>query len=141
MSDFTTSLSQQPDAGPELRERVRLLRDGVVNNLGFVVSGVVGLILIPILLDGLGAELYGLWIAAQAVAGLAAVFEPGFGWSVIREVGATGSGKIPDESARFVRAALTGYLLLGSIGALLIGSLGLVMGARLHLTPHFQFGV
>ena len=138
MADLITSLSQQPDTGPELRERVRLLRDGVVNNLGFVVSGVVGLILIPMLLGSLGAELYGLWIAAQAVAGLAAIFDPGLNWSVTREVGAVGSGEVPEETARFVRTSATAYLLIGALGALVVGCLGLVMRDRLHLSPESQ---
>ena len=118
----------------DLSERVRLMRDGLINNSAFLVSGLVGILLVPIMLQGLGAELYGLWIAAQAVAAIVALVEPGLGWSVAREVSATGGDEIPLETARFVTTAGGAYLVVGIVGAALIGTLGLPMSGSLHLS-------
>lgn len=38
-------------------ERTRLLRDGILNSWAFIASGVLGIVLVPVLLHGLGAEL------------------------------------------------------------------------------------
>ena len=44
----------------DLSERVRLMRDSLINNAVLFVSAPVGIILVPIMLRGLGTEGYGL---------------------------------------------------------------------------------
>jgi O-antigen/teichoic acid export membrane protein len=114
--------------------RVRLMRDGVINNAGLVVSGVVSLILVPFLLKGLGAEAYGLWIAALVLSGLMGVLDVGLGTSVIREVAATLSIETRDETTRLVAAAGNAYLLIGLVGASLVMVLGVPLSASMHLS-------
>jgi O-antigen/teichoic acid export membrane protein len=114
--------------------RVRLMRDGVINNAGLVASGVVSLILVPFLLKGLGAEAYGLWIAALVLAGLMGMLDVGLGTSVIREVAATLSTDIREETTRFVAATGNAYLVIGLVGALLITILGVPLSAGMHLS-------
>ena len=84
----------------DANERVRLMRDGLVNNSGAVVSVVVGIVLVPIMLHGLGTESYSLWIAALAVLGMPAGLDFGLGATVIREVAARGRERHRREHAR-----------------------------------------
>jgi O-antigen/teichoic acid export membrane protein len=118
--------------------RVRLMWDGVVNNSGLVVSGLVSLILVPILLRGLGAEAYGLWIAAMVLGGLMSVLDLGLGTSVIREVAATLSTETSAATARFVRATGNAYLASALAGALLVTLLGLPLSAGMHLSAQVR---
>ena len=111
------------------------MRDGVVNYSGFVSNGIAGIILVPVMLRYLGAEAYGLWLAALATYGLLSGFDFGLQWSVTREVSAASNTKFSEETAGFVRAAGNLYILLGIAGAVLIGTLGLPLSSGLHLSP------
>ena len=117
-------------------ERLRLMRDGVVNYSGFVTSGLVGIILVPVMLRYLGTESYGLWLAAAAVSGLLGGVDFGLFWSVTREVSGSLNTTLSDATIGFVSAAGNLYLLLGIIGAGLIAGLGFPIRAGLHLSPH-----
>ncbi len=126
-------MSLENPHGPDIEARLRLMRDGVINNVGLLVSGALSIILVPIMLRALGAEAYGLWIYALVLAGLTSALDVGIGASVTREVAGTLSGGFSNETIRFVAAACTAYLMLGLLGALLISSLGvpLIAGMRL----------
>ena len=134
LSGSSPSMNADNGNALDVDARVRLMRDGVINNAGLVVSGVVSLILVPFLLKGLGAEAYGLWIAALVLAGLMGVLDVGLGTSVIREVAATLSTEIRDETTRFVAATGNAYLVIGLVGALLIMILGVPLSAGMHLS-------
>src|SRR5271157_743 len=115
-------------------ERVRLMRDGMLNNASLLISGLIAIVLVPIMLKGLGVESYGLWIAAFSLAGTVGLFDFGLGMSVTREVAASlnrGEGR---ETAPFVKAAGTIFLLVGAAGGILIATLGLPLSSGLHLT-------
>lgn len=118
----------------DVQERLRLIRDSLINNSSFLVSGLVGIILVPLLLRGLGAELYGLWIAALAVASVVQVVDFGLGLSVAREVAAASSGLGRVAAARFVAAAGNAYLFLGLFGGLLLFLVGLPLSSGLQLS-------
>jgi O-antigen/teichoic acid export membrane protein len=118
-------------------ERVRLMRDGLVNNSGAVVSVVVGIVLVPIMLHGLGTESYSLWIAALAVLGMPAGLDFGLGATVVREVAARGR-EASMESAALLQAAGSAYLVYGILGGLVITALGLPLSRGLHLSPSLQ---
>jgi O-antigen/teichoic acid export membrane protein/SAM-dependent methyltransferase len=114
-------------------ERVRLMRDGVVNNSRFFVAGLTGLILVPIMLKGLGAEAYGLWIAALSLAGILWGFTPNFSWSVAREVAA--ARESPQEVVPFVLSAGSASIAVGLLGSAIVCAAGFFIGQALRLSP------
>lgn len=115
-------------------ERVRLMRDGMLNNVSLLISGLIGIVLVPIMLKGLGVESYGLWIAALSLAGTVGLFDFGLGMSVTREVAASLNRGQGNETAPFVKAAGTVFFLVGAVGGMLIATLGLPLSSGLHLS-------
>lgn len=115
----------------DVAERVRLMRDGLVNNSAFFISSLVGMALVPVLWKGLGGEMYGLWIAVLSVNGLVGLLDFDLKASVTREVAAAGSQA---ETIRFVGSAYHAYVIVGVIGGLLISTLGLPLSGALHLS-------
>jgi len=133
------SLPRSPaDEALAVDERVRLMRDGVFNNASVIVAGVIGIVLVPIMLRGLGTESYGVWIAALSVGGVVGLFDFGLGLSVTREVAASLDRETRGDAARFVKAARNAYFLVGVAGAILIAALGLPLESGLHLSPASQ---
>ncbi|MBI4542784.1 MAG: hypothetical protein HY705_07130 [Gemmatimonadetes bacterium] len=139
--DASTLVGPARDSAPgsersdpvEIAERVRVMRDGVISYGGYVVSGLIGILLVPVYLGAFGAELYGLWLAALAVAALVSAFDFGLFSSVMREV-ALDRHTRSDAAARFVASAGTIFFLLGLGGAVVIGTIGLPLSSGLHLT-------
>jgi O-antigen/teichoic acid export membrane protein/2-polyprenyl-3-methyl-5-hydroxy-6-metoxy-1,4-benzoquinol methylase len=132
------SISKEPDSrveasGLDVQEKTRLIRDGVVNYSSFLVSGAVGLVLVPIMLDGLGKEVYGLWVAAMAVVGLASIVDFGLGPSVTQVIAAA-PGKASGTEVQFVSSAGTVFLVIGFFGGLAVAALGLPLSEALHLS-------
>jgi O-antigen/teichoic acid export membrane protein len=127
-------IKPDPHAFPNVEGHVRLFRESLVNGSGFFFTAIVGIVLIPVMLAGLGKQFYGLLVVAIAVSLWgAAIFDFGLSWSVIREVAAAGSAG-PSETERFVSAARTCYFALAVIGALVIALLGLPMSHTLGLS-------
>ena len=104
----------------ETDESVLLLRQGLVNVVGWVAIATISVILVPIMLRGLGGERYGLWIAALALSEMLSAIDFGLGWSVTREVARGASA----DSARFVSSAANALLLLGATGMVMIAVFG-----------------
>jgi O-antigen/teichoic acid export membrane protein len=131
ISDMQTgpAASESPLAG----ERLRLMRDGVANNLSAPVSAIVGILLVPFMLKALGQDDYGLWIVAASMSGIIGSVDFGLHWSVTRAVSADPSGS--GGSADFVRSAANVYLLVGAAGCLVLGGAGLLSADRLGLPP------
>jgi O-antigen/teichoic acid export membrane protein len=115
-----------------LSERHKLMRDGLINNLTLVVSGLVGIAIVPLMLRWLGAESYGIWIMAMATSGMFAAVDLGLYPTVVREISSASYGSNSDASS-FVEGAGNAYLLLGAVGALLLGIAGYFLSAHLHL--------
>ena len=115
-------------------ERVRLMRDGAINNAGFIVTGLMGLILVPILLKDLGVESYGLWVAALSVVGVVGMLDLGLDYAVTREVAASLRSGSGNHTAGFVQAAGNAVLLTAILGAFVVGALGLPLSGVLHLS-------
>jgi O-antigen/teichoic acid export membrane protein len=116
-------------------ERVRLLRDSTINSAFLLVSGTVAIVLIPFMLSRLGAELYGLWIAALAVTAILQVLDFGLGFAVIRAVGASLGSEDRGETARFLTSAGRAFVAISLLGALLIGAIGPWLSQALNLSP------
>src|SRR2546428_9983399 len=110
------------------------MADGLVNYSGFLISGLIGLALVPLMVRYLGTESYGLWLAALAISGMVSGFDFGLFWSVTREVSAEHSSQPPGQTASFVSAAGNLYLLFGIAGALLIAAFSVPLGRGLHLS-------
>ncbi|HLY60461.1 MAG TPA: SAM-dependent methyltransferase [Terriglobia bacterium] len=127
--------SGQPGAGytVDLTERVRLMRDSLINNSILFISTPVGIILVPIMVKGLGAEGYGLWVAASALGSMLWI-DFGTQVSATRAIAEDRVAESPDEMPRFVRAAWSANLALGFLVALLIGVFGLALTQGLHLS-------
>lgn len=110
----------------ETEERIGLMGQGLVNAGSKILLGLISIFLIPVMLRGLGTELFGLWLFASMVVNVVSTFaDLGVHLTVIREVGAAGSDTV--EVAPFVKAAANLYLRLAIAGALAI----IVLGAAL----------
>lgn len=110
----------------------RLIRDSLINYTGIIVSGLVSILLVPILIKGLGTETYGLWIAALALVGLLMGVDLGLEWSIPRAIAT--SNEPNSEMLKFVATAANLYLLIGFCGAAIIGAAGLALAGNLHLS-------
>jgi O-antigen/teichoic acid export membrane protein/2-polyprenyl-3-methyl-5-hydroxy-6-metoxy-1,4-benzoquinol methylase len=125
-------------------ERIRLIRDGLINYSGVVVAGIVGIAVVPTMLDRLGAQSYGLWVAVLASVAIVAEVDFGLGTIVTREVAAA-PGSERAETARLLATVAVGYLTLAIVGGVLVGSVGSAIGGGLssHLqgSASFVFGM
>ena len=130
----TSSPGAPPVASLDGQGRVRLMRESLVNYLPLLVSGLVGIVLVPLMLQGLGADAYGLWIATLAVGGVVGLMNPGLGWSVTREVAAA-RGQASEDTVRLVSSVASLTLLLSLAGGTLIAVVGLGLAGALQLSP------
>lgn len=121
-------------SGLVVEERVRLMSDGVLNNASLVLSGVIGIVIVPVMLKGLGADSYGIWIAALSIAGTVGFIDFGLGMSITREAAISLSGAGTSKTAQFIKSAGTLCLLIGLIGGLIIATLGIPLSRGLHLS-------
>jgi O-antigen/teichoic acid export membrane protein len=112
-----------------------LIRDSLINYGSLVICGVVGLLLVPAMVHGLGVPAYGLWITANAIATLFSAMDFGVGWAVTREVGAVRQVEIPIDTGRFVRSAANVAILLAVCCTVATTLVAIPMSARLQLTP------
>ena len=108
-------------------ERLRLLRDGIANCSGQLLSGLVALVMIPIMLRGMGVEGYGLWVAAWTLSSLIWLSDFGLEWSMVREISlAIGAGE-EDSSPALVGWAYSANFWLAVPGALTVAAVGLFL--------------
>jgi O-antigen/teichoic acid export membrane protein len=61
-----------------MNRATRILRNIVTNWLGFVIGAVITLLLTPMLLHGLGATRYGIWILTSSIVGYYGILDLGF---------------------------------------------------------------
>jgi O-antigen/teichoic acid export membrane protein/2-polyprenyl-3-methyl-5-hydroxy-6-metoxy-1,4-benzoquinol methylase len=123
-------------------ERIRLIRDGLINYLGVLVAGIVGIAVVPTMLDRLGAQSYGLWVGVLATVAIVAEIDLGLGTIVTREVAAAPPSA---TSARLLAAVGAATLALAIVGGLLVGSVGAAIGggvsSNLHGSVPFVFAM
>ena len=137
MTQVDRSHSDRTDALP-LSERHKIMRDALINNFAFVASGLVGIILVPLMLSWLGAESYGVWILAMTVAGVLATLDSGLHCTIVREVACSSGPEAENAVWTYVEGAANAYLLLGLLGTLLLGGSGYAMNGYLHLDPQLK---
>jgi O-antigen/teichoic acid export membrane protein len=130
---MTTEIEGRPpdDSSFDAAQRGRILRDGVINNTGPLATLVIGLALVPILLKGLGLELYGLWLAAMALCAALAGLDFGLGWAIVRVVAAAQDAGDRSRAADFVAHAGGAITLLGAITGTAIAVVGCALSDRL----------
>lgn len=126
--------------GLSVAERVRLIRDGLLNYWGVLVSAVVGLAVVPIMLDRLGVERYGLWVVLLAAVALVGEIDFGLSAIVTREVAADPDYE-SEDTAELVSAAAGAYLLLGIVGGLLLTAVGTAVDHGLELSATARHGL
>ncbi len=113
------------------QQTYQLIRDSVLNWSGVLVSGLVTLLLVPILLRELGKEAYGLWIAATASVGMLMSFDLGLEWTILRRVA---TDPADSDLPQFIGSAGDLYLLVGLAGAALIAFFGVPFSNSLQLS-------
>lgn len=124
------------EISPELvpDERVRLMRDSALNNAALVLSGLISMVLVPVMLKGFGVDSYGIWIAALSVTGTVGLIDLGLGMTVTREAATSLSDEETNSAAPFIRAAGTICFLLGITGGIIIATLGLPLSKGLQIS-------
>ncbi len=110
-------------ASPAARDGARMARDGAVNYGGALVAALVGLALVPLLLDRLGAEHYGVLLIALTCANLVTFLDVGLGSALTREVALASADRV-----RFVHSAGTGLVVVGLAGAAVMACVGAFAG-------------
>lgn len=118
--------------------RARLARNTVWNLLGMIAPMAVALVAIPLLIQGLGKERFGLLSLVWMIVGYFSVFDLGLGRALTRAL----AEKIDHEPERVPATfwtAMTMMLILGTAGAIIVyaGSPWLVFHA-LKLDPSLQ---
>lgn len=131
----TDSSTSENGQALNLPERVRLMLDGIGVNLNLLVSAATGVLIVPIMLRGLGAEIYGLWIIALSLPGIVGAVDFGLGISVVLQVSGCRDGEAKRQAARFVMAAKNLNVAMGLLGAVIIFLVGIFSGSSIHLTP------
>jgi O-antigen/teichoic acid export membrane protein/SAM-dependent methyltransferase len=122
--------SKEELESPLFAERLRLTRDGLANAVVYVMMSVAGMVIVPMLLSRLRAEVYGFWIAAVAVQSAGAFLGGGIGRGVAREVAAGNTSQM----CGFAVAASNAYFAIGVIGALIIAAAGAPLAVALHVS-------
>src|SRR5262245_43662867 len=106
-------------------ERVRLIRDGLINYSGVLVAGLVGIAVVPTMLDRLGTQSDGLWVGVLATVAIVAEIDFGLGTIVTREVAAATPSA---ATARLLATVAAACLLLATVGAVVVGAVGILVG-------------
>jgi O-antigen/teichoic acid export membrane protein len=114
------------------------MRDGLINNVGLIVSGLVSLVLVPFLLNGLGEEAYGLWVSALLLEGILNSFDFGLGATVTKEVAAGLSQGYNETTQRLVRAATSAQVIIAVAGGVLLGLFGFPLRSSLQLSASLR---
>ena len=118
-------------------ENVRLMRDSTIHALGLVLSSVAGLLLVPIMVRGLGAEGYGLWMASVAAIGVFGAFDLGLRLIIIRDL----AGELRPERAPVIRAMFWLHVVVGLIAGVIVATGGTLGAAKFHLSVEAKSAV
>src|SRR6266581_4040701 len=102
--------------------RSRTARNSALNLLGMAVPLLVGLVLIPITLRGLGAARFGLFSLALAVLEYSTLFALGLGPATTKHV-AEAIARRDDQTPDLIGMSMVGHALLGTIGGAMVSLL------------------
>lgn len=134
---MTSQREQRRETEPGVSEeqKLALAANGILNNCWAFVAGIVAFIVTPVLLNQLGASLFGVWTTLLAVLSVAALLDCGVSFVVIRIV-AAGWEDPPARAA--VSAAFSFYVLLGIAAVGLLTLLGPRVSEMAGLKPEPQ---
>jgi O-antigen/teichoic acid export membrane protein len=123
------------DQSPNATVR-RSARNAMWNSVDYVVLPAALLFLTPFFVSRLGAQQFGIWVLANAIAGLTGVFGLGLGEATIKYVSSYRARKDWTSVRRIVQSTLTMYGALGTLTALAIASRASFLAARVfHVAP------
>ncbi|MEN4005973.1 MAG: oligosaccharide flippase family protein [Methanobacterium sp.] len=113
-----------------------LARNTVLNFIGQAVPLLIALVTIPLIIEGLGTERYGLLSLVWVVLGYFAIFDLGLGQATTKFVAEALSKGEEEQIPRLVWTAVTIEAVLGIVGALvLIGITPLLVEHILNIPP------
>lgn len=92
---------------------VRLLRNAITNYLRFFLTGVIGFVLTPMMVHGLGDGRYGLWVTVFAFTGYFGLVDQGIRPSLVRYVSRDQAAKDWDGLSRTMNSAIALYTAAG----------------------------
>lgn len=104
-----------------------LLRQAMINWSGWLVSGIVGLVMVPVMLRSLGGAIYGLWIAMESTGAMLSRIDLGLPWAVTREI-ASVAGEGCETASDFVSTAASISIIVGASGWICMALLGRPIG-------------
>jgi O-antigen/teichoic acid export membrane protein len=122
-------------AQDDVKGLARLVANVGASFMGQFSTAVVGLLLTPILVRQLGNELYGLWILAGSILGVAGVLELGVSSAVVKYVAQYEAWEDHQASREAVSTALAIHLVLGVLAAVVVALLGTLGLERLGIHP------
>jgi O-antigen/teichoic acid export membrane protein len=128
---MSTAPQEPPGRALGTEERLRLMRDGLINNLAPFVSSLVAIVMVPVMLAGVGRESYGVWVSALALSAILASIDLGLGWSLARAL--AGGGEREEKLRELVNLIAAVYLLTGLIGWALLALAGETLAAHFGL--------
>ena len=117
-------------------ERVRLFRDSIWNIASLAVSGIVGVVLVPVMYRGLGTERYGVWLAASSIVDIASGLGFGLGLSIVREVARSVRSSNTKDCEQFIASSRIIYLVLGAAVLIALALVSGLFAAGLHLNQN-----
>jgi O-antigen/teichoic acid export membrane protein len=113
--------------------RAQLLVQGIFHYAGQVATLISGVVLVPLMLNHLGPEMYGLWVLAFSIPGFVVGLDTIVYFPVVREV-ASHRDCIPETTRRFLSACCGVYFCSGAVCALMTLTVGPAVTRHLHLS-------
>jgi len=125
---------ERQDSEPTKLLRSRLLgRNAALNFIGMASPAILVAAAIPVLIDQLGVERFGVLALAWALVGSFGLFDVGLGRALTQEAAAALGRNREREVPRIARAYLRFMLLAGLVGAFALALLAPVLTELLHL--------
>ncbi|HWE85502.1 MAG TPA: oligosaccharide flippase family protein [Terracidiphilus sp.] len=117
----------------DVLNRAQLLIQGSFHYAGQVAALISGIVLVPLMLNHLGPEVYGFWVLAFSIPGFVLGLDTIVYFPIVREVAAH-RDYIPETTRGFLSACCGVYLCAGTVCALMTLIGGLAVTSHLHLS-------
>lgn len=112
-----------------------IARNSILNLLGQVLPGVIGVVTIPYIVRGLGTDGYGILSIAYVVLGYFSIFDLGLSRATVKFVAEHLSPEKVDKIPELVWTSLSLLIAMGSVGGLLVASFVPLLVTRLFKMP------
>ena len=131
--DFVSAEARETAPARGAINHSQLLIQGIFHYAGQVATIISGVVLVPLMLNRLGTEAYGLWILALSVPGFVMGLDNILYLPIVREVAAHRL-PLPEPTTRFLTACCCVYLSSGAICALVTLTFGWTVIHNLRLS-------